>query len=342
MRSVLTAFCLLFLALIPASPGMAQTLAHTHPVSLRTAPAPEPSGIGVRLLDIPAATQNDPRTRSYIVDRLAPGITIERRIQVQNKSNSAQSVRIYPGAATIKDGSFVGGNGPAVNELTTWTSVDQPQLELPAAQEADVLVTIKVPADAAEDEHYAVVWAEVRSAPAKGTNIVQASRVGIRLYLSVGPGNGKPADFNITSLTTARDTDGKPQVTAKVTNTGGRALDITGDLKLTEGPSGLSAGPFPMQQAATIAPRANQNVIFTLDAELPNGPWTAHLRFQSGLIEHETSATITFPNAGQGETVTPGARPLFLWIALGVGVLLLAAATLWWLRRRSVVKNLSI
>ena len=319
---------------------MAQTLAQTHPVSAST-PLPKPSGVGVRLLDIPAATQNDPRARSYIVDRLAPGITIERRIQVQNNSGSPQSVRIYPGAATIKDGSFVGGNDPAVNELTTWTSLNQPQLDLPAGQAADVLVTIKVPADAAEDEHYGLVWAEVRSTPAKGANIVQASRVGIRIYLSVGPGNGKPADFTITSLTTARDTSGNPQVTAKVTNTGGRALDITGDLKLTEGPSGISAGPFPLQQATTIAPGGNQNVIFTLDAELPNGPWEAHLRLKSGLIEHETSATITFPDAGQGETVAPRPRPLFLWIALGAGVLLLAAATLWWLRRRSVSINSS-
>jgi len=338
LRSVFTVFCLLFLALIPASPAMAQTLTHTHPVSLRTAPAPEPSGVGIRLLDIPASTQNDPRARSYIVDRLAPGTTIERRIQVQNNSGSAQSVRIYPGAATIKDGSFIGGNDPAVNELTTWTSVDQPQLELPAGAEADALVTIKVPADAAEDEQYGVVWAEVRSAPAEGTNITQASRVGIRIYLSVGPGNGKPADFDIKSLTPARDADGNPQVTAKVTNTGGRAVDITGDLELSEGPSGLSAGPFPLQQAATIAPGASQNVIFTLDAELPNGPWEAHLRLKSGLIEHETSVTITFPTAGQGETV---AGPPVLWIALGVGaaILLIAAATLWRLRRRSVVKN---
>ena len=118
---------------------------------------------------------------------------------------------------------------------------------------------------------------------------------------------------------------------------------MTGDLELSEGPSGLSAGPFPMQQAATIAPGANQDVIFTLDAELPNGPWEAHLRLKTGLIEREASATITFPDAGQGETVTPRARPLFLWIALGVGaaILLIAAALLWWLRRRSVVKNSS-
>lgn len=190
----------------------------------------------------------------------------------------------------------------------------------------------RVVTDAAEDEQYGVVWAEIRSAPAEGTNIVQASRVGIRIYLSVGPGNGKPADFEITSLTTARDADGNPQVTASVTNTGGRALDITGDLRLSEGPGGISAGPFPLQQAATIAPGDTYGVVVTLTAELPNGPWKAHLRLKSGLVEHEIEATITFPDAGQGETVE---RPPYLWIALGVGaaILLIAAATLWRLRR---------
>ena len=166
MRFVITVFCLLLLTLELTSPGAAQALTQTHSVSVRTAPPPEPSGVGVKLLDIPAATQNDPRARVYIVDRLAPGIEIQRRIQVQNNSGSTQSVRIYPGAATIEDGSFVGGNDPSVNELTTWTSVDLPQPELVAGEAVDVMVTINVPADAPEGEQYAVVWAEVRSAPA--------------------------------------------------------------------------------------------------------------------------------------------------------------------------------
>jgi len=332
-------FCLLFLALVPATPGAAQTLTPAPLVSLRTAPAPEPGGVGVQLLDIPAATQNDPRARVYIVDRLAPGVEIQRRIQVQNNSNSAQSVRIYPGAATIEDGNFVGGNDPAVNELTTWTAVDQPQLELLAGEAVEVTVTIAVPPDAPESEQYAVVWAEVRSAPAEGTNIVQASRVGIRIYLSVGPGNGAPADFSITSLTTARDVHGNPTVTTLVTNTGGRALDITGELTLTEGPAGLSAGPFPLQQSTTIAPGDHQNVVFTLDAELPNGPWEAELKLKSGLVEREAVATITFPDAGQGETVTPRTEPLILWITLGAAVLVIAVGLLWWIRRRHTITN---
>jgi hypothetical protein len=298
-------------------------------------PPPPSSGIGVQLLDIPAATQDDPRAQTYIVDRLAPGVEIQRRIQVQNNSDATQLVRVYPGAATISNGSFLGGNDPAVNDLTTWTSIDQPQTEITANNSTDITVTITVPPDAPEGEQYAVIWAEVRSAPADGTNIVQASRTGIRIYLSVGPGNGAPADFEVTSLTSTRDAEGNPTVTTLISNTGGRALDITGELTLTEGPSGLSAGPFPLQQATTIAPGANRNVTFALDANLPNGPWKALLTLKSGLIERTAMATFTFPDIGQGETVTPNAPSRTLWIILGAGVFLIIGSVLWWLRHRN-------
>ena len=341
MRFVITVCCLLFLALVPATPGAAQTLPESLRACICTPLLREPAGIGVRLLDIPAATQNDPRARIYIVDHLAPGIQIQRRIQVQNNSNSAQSVHIYPGAATINNGIFVGRNNAAVNDLTTWTTIAQPQLKLRAGEAADVMVTINVPPDAPESEQYAVVWAEVRSAPAEGTNIVQASRAGIRIYLSVGPGNEAPADFSITSLTAARDVHGSPTVTTLVTNTGGRALDITGELTLAEGPAGLSAGPFPLQLSTTIPPGDHQNVVFTLDAELPNGPWDAQLKLKSGLVEREAVATITFPDAGQGEAVTPRAQAPLLWIVLGAGVLPIAVAMQWWVRRRNTITNSS-
>lgn len=340
MRSVITAFCLLILTLAPASPAAAHTLdtpRQTHVISADT-PPPKPSGIGIQLLDIPTATQNDPRARAYIVDRLTPGTGIRRRIQVQNNSDSEQSVRIYTGSARIDNGAFIGANDPSVNELTTWTSVDQSHLELAPGNTANVLVTIDVPKDAAENEQYATVWAEVRSTPGKGTNIVQASRVGIRIYLSVGPGNGAPADFRITSLTAARDAQGNPQVSAVVTNTGGRALDITGELALSKGPGGISAGPFVAQKATTIAPGSSGTVLTTLSPGLPNGPWNALLHLKSGLVEHEAAANITFPDAGQGVTVEPAQEAGFPWIALGAGaaVLFIAAALLWWwLRRRN-------
>lgn len=339
LRSAIIIFCLFVLALAPASAAAADAMVRMHVASASSPPVPQPSaGVGIRLLDIPAATQQDPRARSYIVDRLAPGTGIQRRIRVQNNSTSAQSVRVYSGAAHIQEGSFIGGNDPAVNELTTWISVDRPQMELQAGESADVLVTIDVPADASEVEQYAAVWAEVRSAPGNGTTVVQASRVGIRIYLSVGPGNGAPADFRITSITAGRDDKGNPQVSAVVTNTGGRALDIAGNVALSKGPGGISAGPFGAQKALTLAPGKDGSVVTTLDPALPNGPWTAQLKLKSGLIEHESAASITFPGAGQGETVEPMQEAGYPWIALGTGAagLLIAAVSLrWWLRRRN-------
>ncbi len=334
MRSTLTALCLLVFVLTPGLTSGAQALAQTPLTFANTDEVPANSGIGVQLLDIPAAARNDPRAQTYIVDRLAPGVEIQRRIQVQNNTDSTQTVRIYPGAATISDGSFIGGNDPAVNELTNWTVIDRPQLELPTNTDTDVTVTITVPPDAAESEQYAVVWAEVRSLPTDGTNIIQASRTGIRIYLSVGPGNGAPADFDITSLTAGKDAQANPTVTTLVTNTGGRALDMTGELTLAGGPSGLSAGPFPLQQAITIAPGMSRNLMFTLDAGLPAGPWQATLTLESGLIEQTATATITFPDTGQSDAVTPEEQSHTLWVGLGVGGIVLAGALLWWLRRR--------
>ncbi|CAN7341961.1 DUF916 domain-containing protein [Arthrobacter sp. LjRoot14] len=289
--------------------------------------APSPAGIGIRLLDIPASTKDDPRARTYIIDRLAPGSEISRRIQVENNTGAAQTIRLYSGSAHIVGGAFIGEEAGSSNDLSTWTAVGRPQVDLPAGGKADVPVTIKVPSDAPEDELYGAVWAEVRSAADKG-GVVQANRVGIRIYLSVGPGNGKPADFSITSLTPSRNQQGNPQLSALVTNTGGRALDVTGDLRLTAGPGGLSAGPFGIQNATTITPGKAENVIFTLPPELPNGPWTAAVALKSGLLEKAASATVTFPEAGQGETAAPAADTRLQWLAPAAAAAVLLTALL--------------
>lgn len=302
-----------------------------------TAPAPaQPDGIGIRLLDIPASVQNDPRARTYIVDRLAPGTEINRRVRVENNTRTPQIIRIYPGAAHIDNGAFIGDDASVKNDLTTWTQIAQPQVDLAPGGHAEVMASIKVPADAAESEQYGAIWAEVRS-PADRGGVVQANRVGVRIYLSVGPGNGKPADFTVTSVTAGRSQDGSPQLSALITNTGGRALDITGQLSLTAGPGGLSAGPFNVPKAATVAPGNAQTVVFTPPGILPNGPWTAQIKLKSGLLEREATATVAFPEAGPGEPVTPVNEDGTQWvlqIVIAAGLVVALGAAVWLVLRR--------
>lgn len=86
-------------------------------------------------------------------------------------------------------------------------------------------------------------------------------RVGIRLYVLVGAGNPPAADFAVESLTAARSADGLPVVRAAVRNTGGRALDLSGTLRLVAGPTGSprrrprAGDPEPVDASASLRSR---------------------------------------------------------------------------------------
>jgi hypothetical protein len=188
-------------------------------------------------------------------------------------------------------------------------------------------VTIDVPSDAAPGEQYAVVWAQTTS----GGNgaVTQVTRVGIRVYLSVGPGGEPASAFTIESLTAERDPSGTPMVAAKIHNTGGRALDLRGRLTLTDGPGGLSAGPFPVTLGTTLGLRQTEPITVKLDKQLPNGPWSAHLSVTSGLLTEQARATLTFPKSGIGQTVTVSDGTSAWWWG-GAGLVVLTLALLWW------------
>lgn len=279
-------------------------------------------GIGIRLVDAPVATRDDPRARTYIVDHLRPGTTIRRRVEVANTTNSARTISVYAAAASLHDGSFLGATGRTQNDLTTWTSVSPGEPVVPAGGKAMSTVTIAVPRDAPPGEQYGVVWAETRSAPQAGANVLQVSRVGIRLYVSVGPGGAPAADFTIDSLTASRTGDGRPVVTASVHNTGGRALDMSGSLDLTSGPGGLRAGPFPASLGVTLGISDTEPVTVTLDKAVPAGPWTATITLRSGLVQRAASATLTFPDSGTGTAVATTAedRPIRLYLTAAAAV----------------------
>lgn len=294
-----------------------------------TARPPGPGSIGLKLVDIPAETQDDPRARIYIVDHLPPGSVIRRRIEITNTTRSTAQVTLYAAGASITNGSFLGAAGRTPNDLSTWTAVQPNVSDIQAGGRLTANVTITVPSDAAPGEQYAVVWAETKSVPSAAGGLTQVSRVGIRLYVSVGPGGPPAANFKIDSLTARREPDGAPTVLATVHNTGGRALDMNGALRLLSGPGGLSAGPFPASLGTTLAIGDTEAVRIALDKQLPAGPWDARIALHSGLLERTAEATISFPAAGTSNSVkTSPSQPAWVYPAIGALVVLLLLMTM--------------
>lgn len=322
--------------------AVAATATMAAPASGAPAPAPrtDARGVGLRLLDAPVTAREDPRARLYIVDHLAPGTAINRRIEVTNTTASAVHVTLYAAAATIAGGSFLGADGRTANDLSTWTSVHPATSDVPAGGRMTGTVTIAVPRDAAPGEQLGVVWAETRAAPAAGTGLTAVNRVGIRLYVSVGAGGPPAADFAIDSLTATRGSDGRPTVVATVHNTGGRALDMSGTLQLRSGPAGLNAGPFAADLGTSLAVGDTQPVTIALDERLPAGPWDAHLSLRSGVLDRSARATITFPTTGAASPVgTSSAPPRWLYPAVAALMVLLLGIAIRHARKRRVVQR---
>lgn len=197
-----------------------------------------------------------------------------------------------------------------------------------------------MPADAGSGERYGVIWAELASSAPPSGGISTVNRVGVRLYLSIGAGGEPPTDFAITSLEARRADDGAPMVAAQVRNTGGRTVDLSGELRLSGGPGGLSAGPFPARLGATLAPGEEGEALVPLDRAVPDGPWEASIALRSGTTEREARAKITFPvgqarSAGRVAVESTGSSGDTLWrlaagLVLAVSILLLLTG----LRRR--------
>ena len=272
------------------------------------------------------------------MDHLAPGTTIHRRIEVSNTTGSDAHVVLYAAAATIARGTFLGDAGHYQDDLSTWTSVRPGASNIPSGGHLTATVTIGIPPDAAPGEQYAVVWAEVRAAPVAGDGVTEVSRVGIRLYLSVGSGAAPASNFVIESLTAERAPNGRPTVVAAVHNTGGRALDLSGTLQLSNGPGRLSAGPFSATLGVTLAIGDTEPVTIALDRRLPAGPWNAQITLHSGLIERTARATITFPATGASSPVN-ATSPGHTWAPLAIGALavllaLIAASIVMFVPRR--------
>ena len=324
MRRSLSSFVAALVGLLVATAGV--------PVAAQTE-----GSVGIRIVDAPQSRADDPRARLYIVDHLAPGTTINRRAEVNNSTDETQHVELYAASATIDDGGFKFGEGRAANDLTEWTRVVPTSLDLAPGEKGITTITISVPSDASEGERYGVVWAELRAAATEQEGIGAVNRVGLRMYLSVGPGGEPPTDFEITDIEGRRDADGNPVVAAIVRNIGGRAVDLNGKLNLSNGPGGLSAGPVAAEGGTTIRPGQQGPVLFVLDPALPNGPWDAKVTMRSGRTERDATGTVTFPDEAGGITegdLDGNSGLLPLTVGAIVGTLLLGWFLFWFFWRR--------
>lgn len=293
----------------------------------------ETAGYGIRLVDAPTERRDDPRAQLYVVDHVKQGATIRRRFEVSNGTAAPVTLQLYAAAASVANGRFTIGDGRAENELSGWTTVTPSSVDLAPGAKAVATVQIVVPAGVEDGERYGAVLAE---APPLNTasQVRVGSRVGIRMYLDVGTGSEPASDFQVDSLTARRNEDRQPLVVAQVRNTGGRALDMSGELRLDKGPGGLSAGPFDVELGTTLGVGEQQPVAVTLDKALPAGPWHAELVLTSGRISRGVEGTITFPEGAGASGVPVRPRPIpkledpSIVVPVAVGVLGLVALLL--------------
>lgn len=299
--------------------GLAPPAGPEPALAAGSSPQPAPTGdIGVRLEPMPNAPPANIRDRFYIVTHLNPGATLVRTITAINDTDEPQHLELYPAAATIEGTAFVVAADRTPNDLTQWTTVTPSTVDIPAGGTAPVEVAIRLPDNAPPGERYAVAWVSAHSRP--GGQIAEINRVGIRMYVDIAPGGDPPSDFTLDPPSVLRGDDGRPVVTVLVTNTGRRALDVSGTVGLSHGPGGLSAAPVRVQQTLTLAPGARGPVSAVLDASLPGGDWTADVALASGAVERAGSFEINVPASLLASDNAAGASTATVWWLGGLGL----------------------
>ena len=309
------------LALVVAVPSLAAATSAPSPVA-----GADAGSVGVRLIPV-AGAENDP----YITEAIAPGERVVRQISVRNTTRAALPVSLYAAGASVVDEAFTIADGRTASEASSYTNVAPGQVTIGPGESVLTTVTIDVPSDAAPGPQYAVVWAEVRSAASGTTGVTQVNRVGVRAYLTVGPGGLAPAAFVLENLTAGLGPDGQRAALATVRNAGGRTLSLSGTLALTSGPGGTAAGPFTAQMPAILEPGASSPVTVVLPPDLPVGPWTATLTGDAGPLSQTITAQLSFVVAA-GPAAAGGAS--WWWFAALAGSLLALLLLVVLLRRR--------
>jgi hypothetical protein len=264
-------------------------------------------------------------------------MTLIRRVEIDNDTKANVDVSVYPAAASVVRGSFVFAPGHGENELSSWASLSDAELHLAPGSEALDTITVTVPEDAPSGPQYGVLWAQVSERPAVAGGVTLVNRVGVRMYLSVGPGGAPTSNFTIGSLRAEHSATGECLVVSTVHNSGHATLDLSGDLTLSRGPDGLRAGPIAAALGAVLAPGVSEPVTVGLTSGLPRGPWQADLSLSSGSLQRSADATITFPiDVGAVNVSTTSRFPMpIVLIAALLFLILIAALALMTFRHRS-------
>lgn len=251
-----------------------------------------PPGIGIGLLDVPVERSEDPRANQYIIDHVIPGATVQRRIQVSNGTDEPVPIEMVPAAARIEDGWVIEAENPP-GSIAEWMTMSPSAFTLAPQSVVEVTATIRVPGGLPPGERYGAFVAQPPAVEVGSVGLI--SRVGLRVYLSVG-GDEPETDFEIDTLTASRTEEGAPSVDVGILNTGGRAIDVSGELLLQDETGTVTAGPFPTALPKTLAPRSRDQVTVPLPESLASGPWDVTATMRSGLVERVAEATIVFPD----------------------------------------------
>jgi hypothetical protein len=263
-----------------------------------------PGGIGVRLVAVPTGPSGNPLARLYIIDRLAPGTSVSRQVQVSNSTRATADVAVYAAGATLGRVGFTFAAGRVQGQLSSWTSVSRDVLRLRPGTDALEMVTVRVPKDASSGEKYAVVWAQVSAPSLHQRGLVLVNRVGIRMYVSIGLGGTPPPNFTVGRLAAERSKTGEPFVDVTIHNSSESPLDISGRLTLSNGPGGVSGGPYPLTLGPALAPGRSEIATAVLSKQLPDGPWKASISLTSGPTARSATATVTFPGVAGARSAT--------------------------------------
>jgi len=296
--------------------------------------------VGIRLVAVPGASLKDPLASSYVVDAMAPGTRLTRSVEIDNDTSASVAVAVYPAAASIVRGNFAFASGNSANELSGWTSLSHDVLRLAPGGEALDTLTINVPGSASSGERYAVVWAAVSAPPSAAGGITLVNRVGVRMYLSIGPRGAPASNFTIGSLTAERSATGAALVVANVHNNGQSTLDLSGSLTLSKGPGGLHTDPSTATLGTVLAPGVSEPVTVQLASELPRGPWRADLSVTSGLLQRSTVATITFPLNRAAKAPKSAGVPTLILVVIALFALLAMTAVALLISRRKISRLL--